>query len=206
MDKRYYASLIVYAITNYVSMVSLIEPLFDLNLTSITTDLTLFLIQDCPCGINCPDGCVDCLHSLCHSTSSGSTTTAPASITLHTTQFTTESSTLITNASTTAQTTEQLTSEQTTEVESTTKISSSESTTSFSYSSTTTMMTTTAFNPEYNPESFLILYTNPQNGISEDPLILSPDGAINDQLEFSMDFDLGTRHKIRISHKNLFEG
>ena len=55
------------------------------------------------------------------------------------------------------------------------------------------MMPTTAFNPEYNPESILILYTNPQNGVSEDPLILSPDGAINDQLEFSMDFDLGTR-------------
>ena len=65
-----------------------------------------------------------------------------------------------------------------------------------------TMMTTAAFNPEYNPEPILILYTNPQNGVSEDPLILSPDGGINDQLVFSMEFDLGTRDFA----KNLFEG
>lgn len=188
--------------------------------------------SDCPCGVNCPNGCQDCPFYFCNpTTTSEITTTAPLSTTSQP-SFTAESSTLITTAFSTAQTTsqtgsttEELTSEQTTEanVGSTTEIQTKQSTTSLVSSPTTPMTTTTAFNPEqgstdcpdrskhfkrvrlstslgplipnseYNPESILILYTNPQNGVSQNPLILSPDGAINEQLQFSMDFDLGTR-------------
>ena len=179
--------------------------------------------SDCPCGVNCPNGCQDCPFYFCNpTTTSELTTTAPLS---------TVSQPLITTAFSTAQTirqtsttTVELTSEQTTEANlgSTTEIQTTPSTSLVS-SPTTPMTTTTTFNPEqgskdypgrsknfkrvrlstslsplipnseYNPESILILYTNPQNGVSQNPLVLSPDGAINDQLQFSMDFDLGTR-------------